>query len=43
VQRALELTAEYARERKRFGHAIGAFQAVRQRLAMPTSMSKPSG
>jgi alkylation response protein AidB-like acyl-CoA dehydrogenase len=33
VQRALELTAEYARERKRFGHAIGAFQAVRQRLA----------
>ncbi|MDV6308618.1 acyl-CoA dehydrogenase family protein [Gordonia amicalis] len=33
VQRALELTAEYAREREQFGRAIGSFQAVAQRLA----------
>ncbi|MFC3451709.1 acyl-CoA dehydrogenase family protein [Amycolatopsis speibonae] len=33
VERALELTAAYARERKQFGHLIGSFQAVRQRLA----------
>jgi len=33
LERALELTSEYAREREQFGHAIGAFQAVRQRLA----------
>ncbi|HWD03867.1 MAG TPA: acyl-CoA dehydrogenase family protein [Amycolatopsis sp.] len=33
VERALELTAAYTREREQFGHAIGAFQAVRQRLA----------
>jgi alkylation response protein AidB-like acyl-CoA dehydrogenase len=33
LERALELTAEYAREREQFGHPIGAFQAVRQRLA----------
>ncbi|MFI6305612.1 acyl-CoA dehydrogenase family protein [Amycolatopsis thailandensis] len=33
VERALELTAEYARERKQFDHLIGSFQAVRQRLA----------
>ncbi|MFI5609906.1 acyl-CoA dehydrogenase family protein [Amycolatopsis sp. NPDC051903] len=33
VEKALELTAAYTREREQFGHAIGAFQAVRQRLA----------
>lgn len=33
VTRALELTAEYAREREQFGRAIGSFQAVAQRLA----------
>jgi alkylation response protein AidB-like acyl-CoA dehydrogenase len=33
LERALELTAAYAREREQFGHPIGAFQAVRQRLA----------
>ncbi|EMD23818.1 acyl-CoA dehydrogenase family protein [Amycolatopsis azurea] len=33
VERALELTAAYAGERKQFGHLIGSFQAVRQRLA----------
>lgn len=33
VERALELTAEYARTREQFGRAIGSFQAVAQRLA----------
>lgn len=33
VERALEMTAAYAREREQFGHALGGFQAVRQRLA----------
>ena len=33
TERALELTAEYARTRKQFGRPIGAFQAVAQRLA----------
>lgn len=33
VERGLELTAEYAREREQFGRAIGSFQAVAQRLA----------
>jgi acyl-CoA dehydrogenase len=33
IARALELTAEYARERVQFGQVIGGFQAVRQRLA----------
>ncbi len=33
TERALELTAEYARTRQQFGRAIGAFQAVAQRLA----------
>lgn len=33
IERALELTAEYAREREQFGRAIGSFQAVAQRLA----------
>jgi alkylation response protein AidB-like acyl-CoA dehydrogenase len=33
VERALELTAEYARTRVQFGRAIGGFQAVSQRLA----------
>jgi len=33
AERALELTAEYARNRQQFGRAIGAFQAVAQRLA----------
>jgi acyl-CoA dehydrogenase len=33
VERALEMTAEYARTRVQFGRAIGSFQAVAQRLA----------
>jgi 3-oxocholest-4-en-26-oyl-CoA dehydrogenase beta subunit len=33
IERALELTAEYARSRVQFGRPIGSFQAVRQRLA----------
>lgn len=33
VERALELTAEYARSRHQFDKPIGSFQAVRQRLA----------
>jgi acyl-CoA dehydrogenase len=33
LQRALELTAAYAREREQFGRPIGSFQAVAQRLA----------
>lgn len=33
VERALELTAEYTREREQFDKPIGSFQAVRQRLA----------
>ncbi|MFI5495190.1 acyl-CoA dehydrogenase family protein [Actinoplanes sp. NPDC051859] len=33
VERALELTAEYARSRVQFERPIGAFQAVAQRLA----------
>jgi len=33
AERALELTAEYARTRQQFGRPIGAFQAVAQRLA----------
>jgi alkylation response protein AidB-like acyl-CoA dehydrogenase len=33
TERALELTAEYARNRKQFGRPIGSFQAVAQRLA----------
>ncbi|NLE82610.1 MAG: acyl-CoA dehydrogenase family protein [Rhodococcus sp.] len=33
LSRALELTAEYARERVQFGRPIGSFQAVAQRLA----------
>ncbi|GAA1479563.1 acyl-CoA dehydrogenase family protein [Gordonia sinesedis] len=33
VDRALALTAEYAREREQFGRPIGSFQAVAQRLA----------
>ncbi|RCW44539.1 acyl-CoA dehydrogenase [Halopolyspora algeriensis] len=33
LERALELTAEYARDRVQFGHPIGGFQAVAQRLA----------
>ncbi|QIS01437.1 acyl-CoA dehydrogenase [Nocardia brasiliensis] len=33
VERALELVAEYAREREQFGKAVGSFQAVAQRLA----------
>ncbi len=33
VERALELTAEYARSRVQFGRPIGSFQAVAQRLA----------
>jgi acyl-CoA dehydrogenase len=33
VERALELTAEYARAREQFGRPIGSFQAVAQRLA----------
>lgn len=33
TERALELTAEHARERVQFGRPIGGFQAVAQRLA----------
>jgi 3-oxocholest-4-en-26-oyl-CoA dehydrogenase beta subunit len=33
VERALELTAEYARERQQFDRPIGSFQAVSARLA----------
>lgn len=33
LQRALELTAEYARTREQFDRPIGSFQAVAQRLA----------
>jgi alkylation response protein AidB-like acyl-CoA dehydrogenase len=33
IERALELTAEYARNREQFGRPIGSFQAVTQRLA----------
>jgi 3-oxocholest-4-en-26-oyl-CoA dehydrogenase beta subunit len=33
AERALELTAEYARTRQQFGKPIGGFQAVAQRLA----------
>jgi alkylation response protein AidB-like acyl-CoA dehydrogenase len=33
LERALELTAGYAREREQFGRPIGSFQAVAQRLA----------
>jgi 3-oxocholest-4-en-26-oyl-CoA dehydrogenase beta subunit len=33
LKRALELTAEYARNRLQFGRPIGSFQAVAQRLA----------
>jgi alkylation response protein AidB-like acyl-CoA dehydrogenase len=33
AERALELTAQYAREREQFGRPIGSFQAVAQRLA----------
>ncbi|MFZ0832802.1 MAG: acyl-CoA dehydrogenase family protein [Mycobacterium sp.] len=33
LERALELTAEYAREREQFDRPIGSFQAVAQRLA----------
>jgi 3-oxocholest-4-en-26-oyl-CoA dehydrogenase beta subunit len=33
IERALEMTAEYARNRVQFGRPIGSFQAVRQRVA----------
>jgi len=33
IERALEMTAEYARSRVQFGKPIGSFQAVSQRLA----------
>ncbi|SDT51455.1 acyl-CoA dehydrogenase family protein [Actinoplanes derwentensis] len=33
TERALEMTADYARERVQFGRPIGSFQAVAQRLA----------
>ncbi|MGW4367428.1 acyl-CoA dehydrogenase family protein [Nocardia takedensis] len=33
LEKSLDLVADYAREREQFGKAIGAFQAVAQRLA----------
>jgi 3-oxocholest-4-en-26-oyl-CoA dehydrogenase beta subunit len=33
TERALEMTAEYAKERVQFGRPVGSFQAVSQRLA----------
>lgn len=33
LEQAMELVADYAREREQFGKAIGSFQAVSQRLA----------
>ncbi|MGH3452184.1 MAG: acyl-CoA dehydrogenase family protein [Haloechinothrix sp.] len=33
VERALEMTGEYARDRRQFDKPIGSFQAVRQRVA----------
>jgi 3-oxocholest-4-en-26-oyl-CoA dehydrogenase beta subunit len=33
VERALEMTAEYAKERVQFGRPVGSFQAVSQRIA----------
>lgn len=33
VERAVEMTSEYARERVQFGRPIGSFQAVAQRMA----------
>jgi 3-oxocholest-4-en-26-oyl-CoA dehydrogenase beta subunit len=33
VERALEMTAEYAKQRVQFGRPVGSFQAVSQRLA----------
>lgn len=33
IERALEMTTEYARSREQFGRPIGSFQAVAQRLA----------
>lgn len=33
LERGLQMTAEYAREREQFGRPIGSFQAVSQRLA----------
>jgi 3-oxocholest-4-en-26-oyl-CoA dehydrogenase beta subunit len=44
VTRALELAAEYAREREQFGRAIGSFQAVKHHLAdvaIAVEMARP--
>jgi len=39
LQKALEMTVNYANERKQFGRQIGKFQAVQQQLAVQAELS----